>query len=77
MHISLVISILVKNKVENSANEALKQAGVVLLITGAGGSFGAVIAATDIGNALVSTLNINSGSVLKTLLFGIFYRLHI
>ena len=48
-----------KNKVENSANEALKQAGVVLLITGAGGSFGAVIAATDIGNALVSTLNIN------------------
>ena len=56
-----------KNKVENSANEALKQAGVVLLITGAGGSFGAVIAATDIGNALVSTLNINSGSVLKVL----------
>ena len=54
-----------KNGVESSANEALKQAGVVLLITGAGGSFGAVISATDIGNALVSTLSINSGSVLK------------
>ena len=61
-----------KNKVENSANEALKQAGVVLLITGAGGSFGAVIAATDIGNALVSTLNINSGSVLKVLFLAYF-----
>ena len=61
-----------KNKVENSANEALKQAGVVLLITGAGGSFGAVIAATDIGNALVSTLNINSGSVLKILFLAYF-----
>lgn len=56
-----------KNRVESSANEALKQAGVVLLITGAGGSFGAVISATDIGNALVNTLSINSGSVLKIL----------
>lgn len=56
-----------RDRVELSANEALKEAGVVLLITGAGGSFGAVISATDIGNALVSTLSINSGSVLKIL----------
>lgn len=68
----IVYKYLGKNKVENSANEALKQAGVVLLITGAGGSFGAVIAATDIGNALVSTLNINSGSVLKVLFLAYF-----
>lgn len=59
-----------KAKVEAAANEALKQAGIVLLITGAGGSFGSIIAATDIGNALVTTLNINSGSVLKVLLLA-------
>ena len=61
-----------RNKVELSANEALKQAGVVLLITGAGGSFGAVISATDIGNALVNTLSINSGSVIKVLFLAYF-----
>lgn len=68
-----------RNKVENSANEALKQAGVVLLITGAGGSFGSIIAATDIGNALVTALNINSGSVVKVLflayLIGCIFRI--
>lgn len=56
-----------RERVELSANEALQQAGVVLLITGAGGSFGAIISATNIGNALVGTLNISSGSVLKVL----------
>ena len=68
-----------RDNVEHSANEALKQAGVVLLITGAGGSFGSVISATDIGNALVSTLNIGSGSVLKVLflayLIGCIFRI--
>lgn len=59
-----------KKRVDNAGNEAMKQAGVVLLITGAGGAFGAVIAATDIGNALVNTLNINSSSILKTLLLA-------
>lgn len=59
-----------REKVDTAGNEAMKQAGVVLLITGAGGSFGAVIAATDIGNALVNTLNINSSSVLKALLLA-------
>lgn len=68
-----------RTKVEAAANEALKQAGIVLLITGAGGSFGSIIAATDIGNALVTTLNINSGSVLKVLflayLIGCIFRI--
>lgn len=59
-----------RRRTEESANEALKQAGIVLLITGAGGSFGAVIAATDIGNALVTALSINSGSVVKVLLLA-------
>lgn len=61
-----------RNAAESSANEALKQAGVVLLITGAGGSFGSIISATDIGNALVSTLSINSDSVLKALFLAYF-----
>lgn len=59
-----------RDKVEASSNEALKQAGVVLLITGAGGSFGAIISATDIGNALVNTLSIGSGSGIKVLLLA-------
>lgn len=61
-----------RDRVEASANEALKQAGVVLLITGAGGSFGAVISVTDIGNALVNTMSINSGSVIKVLFLAYF-----
>ena len=61
-----------RDKVEASAGEALKQAGIVLLITGAGGSFGSIISATDIGNALVTTLSINSGSVIKVLFLAYF-----
>ena len=40
-----------RENLEKSAGEALKSAGVVLLITGAGGSFSSVITATGIGNA--------------------------
>lgn len=61
-----------KTGVEASANEALKQAGIVLLITGAGGSFGSIIAATDIGNALVNALSISSNSVIKVLFLAYF-----
>ena len=61
-----------RDKVEASAGEALKQAGIVLLITGAGGSFGSIISATDIGNALVTTLSINSGSIIKVLFLAYF-----
>ena len=45
-----------KNGIEKSAGEALKSAGVVLLITGAGGSFASVITATGIGDAIVGLL---------------------
>ena len=45
-----------RENLEKSAGEALKSAGVVLLITGAGGSFSSVITATGIGNAIVSLL---------------------
>ncbi len=59
-------------KSEVSANKALGVAGVALAITGAGGSFGAVIKETNIGDALVGTLNIGTGSVISVLLFAYF-----
>ena len=36
------------------------------------GSFGTVIAATNIGDALISTMNINTTSVVSVLLFAYF-----
>lgn len=44
------------NGINDSISRSLKQAGVVLLITGAGGAFGAVIQATNIGEILISGL---------------------
>jgi H+/gluconate symporter-like permease len=58
--------------VEKSAGEALKTAGIVLLVTGAGGSFGAVIKATDMGNHLIKAMGINSNNVVAVLLFAYF-----
>ena len=52
---------------EESAGEALKSAGVVLLITGAGGSFASVITATGIGNAIVGLLGTDTTSVLPAM----------
>lgn len=61
-----------KNGVDESANEGLKTAGIVLLVTGAGGSFGAIIKETDIGNHLISTLGIDTNNVVVVLLFAYF-----
>ena len=52
---------------EKSAGEALKSAGVVLLITGAGGSFASVITATGIGDAIVGLLGTDTTSVLPAM----------
>lgn len=57
---------------EASANNALGNAGVALAITGAGGSFGTIISTTNIGDALISTLNIGTGSVISVILFAYF-----
>ena len=57
---------------EVSASKSLGTAGVALAITGAGGSFGAVIAATNIGQALLDTLHINPGNVIMMCLFAYF-----
>lgn len=56
-----------KNGIEKSAGEALKSAGVVLLITGAGGSFASVITATGIGDAIVGLLGTNTTSILPAM----------
>ena len=45
----------------------LKSAGVVLLITGAGGSFASVITATGIGDAIVGLLGTNTTSILPAM----------
>lgn len=63
---------------EKSAGEALKSAGVVLLITGAGGSFSSVIAATGIGDSIVSLLSTGASSVVPAMflsyLIGMIFR---
>ena len=63
---------------EKSAGEALKSAGVVLLITGAGGSFSSVIAATGIGDSIVSLLSTGASSVVPAMflcyLIGLIFR---
>ncbi len=64
--------------ISESVTGSLKQAGVVLLITGAGGSFGAVIQATKIGDVLVSGLSEGQSSTLVILgisfLIGVLFR---
>lgn len=63
---------------EKSAGEALKSAGVVLLITGAGGSFAAVITATGIGTAIVALLSTGTSAVVPAMflayLIGMVFR---
>lgn len=56
-----------------SVSKSLKQAGVVLLITGAGGAFGAVIQATNIGEVLIAGLTEGQSSTMfiLCLTFGI------
>ncbi|QGU96002.1 GntP family permease [Clostridium bovifaecis] len=61
-----------KKGVDESANEGLKTAGIVLLVTGAGGSFGAVIKATNIGATLIEAMGINTNNVIMVLLFAYF-----
>ena len=61
-----------RENLEKSAGEALKSAGVVLLITGAGGSFSSVITATGIGNAIVSLLGTDTTSVIPAMFLAYF-----
>lgn len=56
-----------RSNLEKSAGEALKSAGVVLLVTGAGGSFASVITATGIGDAIVGLLGTDTTSVIPAM----------
>lgn len=62
--IAVVIALFVKKtwtkaKINGLLHESLEKAGTILLITGAGGAFGAILASTNIGNhfATISFLN--------------------
>lgn len=58
-----------KDEREQSATEALKSCGIVLLITGAGGSFGAIISSTGVADMLAETIqNISASPVVALLI---------
>lgn len=59
-----------KEERDQSATEALKSCGIVLLITGAGGSFGAIISATGIADMLAEVIQNISASPLIALLIA-------
>lgn len=59
-----------KDEREQSATEALKSCGIVLLITGAGGSFGAIISATGLADMLAETIQNISASPLIALMLA-------
>lgn len=58
-----------KDERDQSATEALKSCGIVLLITGAGGSFGAIISATGLADMLAKTIqNISTSPIVALLI---------
>lgn len=60
---------MTKNQMDDSSNEALKNCGIVLLITGAGGSFGQVISATGISDYIAAHItNISSTPVVALII---------
>lgn len=63
---------LVGKQLEQSVQKAMPSAGLVLLITGAGGSFGAVIESTGIGATLVSGISGSSNSAIWAILITYF-----
>lgn len=67
------------DEIDTSANKALETLGVVLLITGAGGSFGAVITASGIADFLAATLGSISASpilaVALSAILGFIFRI--
>lgn len=67
-----------RGNLEQSAGDALKAAGVVLLITGAGGGFAMVINEAGVGDSIVSLLNTGTSSVVTTMfmafLIGMVFR---
>ena len=63
---------MTKDEMDKSATEALKSCGIVLLITGAGGSFGAIISATGMADFIAESISNISASPIVALLFAFF-----
>ncbi len=61
---------MTKEEKDQSATEALKSTGIVLLITGAGGSFGAIIGATGMADYIATSISNISASPIVALLFA-------
>jgi GntP family gluconate:H+ symporter len=59
-----------KSAIESATDVALKNAGIVLMITGAGGSFAAIIKDTNIGNALIEGMGATELSVIPMMLMA-------
>lgn len=72
------VKVLGLKKTEESATNALKSAGLVFLITGAGGSFAEVITASGANDAIKSMVSNISGNVVVVLLLawvlGVLFR---
>ena len=64
------IKFLGLKKTEESANNALQSAGLVFLITAAGGAFAAVITASGVNGAIESMVSNISGNVVVVLLLA-------
>lgn len=75
---AISVKYLGRKGLDKSAGEALKSAGVVLLVTGAGGSFATVISTAGIGDSIVGLLNSGTSSVIATMfmafLIGLIFR---
>lgn len=68
-----------RDKLEQSAGEGLKSAGVVLLITGAGGAFASVISEAGVGASIVALLSTEGntsvvGAMLLAFTIGMIFR---
>ena len=63
-----------KGNVSKLMNEALEKAGTILLITGAGGAFGAILASTNIGNHFASMSSLSSVGIFFPFLLALILK---
>ncbi len=57
-----------KSEIKKSVNKALETCGVVLMVTGAGAAFGAVIRATKIGDLITAAVGTSTSAVIPVLI---------
>ncbi|MEX1136419.1 MAG: GntP family permease [Balneolales bacterium] len=64
-----------RNRIQSEwIEEALKKAGIIILITGAGGAFGAVLRETDLGDFAAQFANIEGTGILVPFLIAAFLK---